>query len=246
MKTGGFIPGGQSWVRKYRIGATVYKGSVLIPDSNQYAEAKLATANSAADAFGFTLEAGTYAASSPHVFVTTEASPHVIMVGDVSASATKGTAFSTSTTGVVNLVTSASSSTVADTNVSTLDYTGGYLIPLTGTYAGHIRCCSTQTDNTSCAASVPWGGSLAATDYVLRTYGAGIYGIETVATYFDGFNGAIAATEALGDAIGEYVCLDVFVDDQSCAQSNTINIKNGTSPTVKFHALFADHVFNKA
>jgi hypothetical protein len=242
MYSGGYIAGGPL-IRKFRIGTTVYEGSVVMRDTNKYAEAMIASAESAVNALGFTLEAGTYAVASPHVFVRCEANPYVIVEGIASAGATKDTAFSTSTSSQILLQDTASTTVFTDTAVATLSYAAGLLIPLTGAYAGHIRTITSQANSTSTTVTVPFPGSIAVGTYALRTYSPGNEGVETVATEFNQFNNLLGAGETLNDAQGEYVVWDVLVDDQSCAQSNTINIKNGTSPTVRFQCLFMDHAF---
>lgn len=242
MEAGGYLFG-SAMVRKFRIGATVYEGSVVrSDDSNQIGEISLAGVNDASEAVGIALEAGTYAATAP-TYVRVDFNPFMKVHGKVSAGTAKDTAFSTATNTQILCCTAASNVTVTDANASDLDYTGGYLIPLTGTYRGHIRVCSTQTDSTSCASTVQWPGNLAVGTYVLRTYGVGIQGVETVATTIDQYNNLLASNEALNGSLGEFVVYDVFVDDQSCAQSNTINIKNGTSPQVAMDCLFVDHIF---
>ena len=242
MKAGGYLLGG-SIIRKYRVGASVYADSALMYDTGQVGEAIMCSANSAANALGIALEAVTYAASSPGQWVRTEANPFVIAEGDVWAGTTK-VEFSPTYSSQVLLQDTASTTVLTDTAVGTLDYEGGYLIPLTGSAAGDVRVITTQSDNTSTTVSVPFSASVAAGVYALRTYGAGTTGIELVATYFDGWDNLITGTEAIGDSIGEWAVWDVIVDDQSCLQTSHINIKNGTSPKVRFQCLFEDHLFN--
>lgn len=244
MKASGYIAG-SAMLRKLRIGATLYAGSAVFPDSNKYADIIMCTANSAANAYGFTHEAATYSAASPGQYVLVDCNPFVIVQGDVWAGTTKVN-FSTSYTTQVLLQDTASSTTLTDTAASDLDYTTGILVPLTGTRAGEVRTLTTQTDSTSVAVTVPYSGNVAVGDYALRTYGFGCTGVELVGTYFDGWNNLLTTTEAIGDSIGEWVVWDVIIDDQSCAATETgkINIKNGTAPKVQFRCIFEDHAFN--
>ncbi len=245
MKPALYFAGG-SLIRNYRIGASVYEGAALMYDTGQIGEAIMCSANSAANALGCALEAGTYAASSPGQWVKTEASPFAIMQGDVWAGTTK-VDFSTTYSTQILLQDTASTTVLTDTAASDLDYEGGYLIPLTGAAKGQIRVITTQTDSTSVTVSVPFSASVAVGVYALRTYGAGCTGIELVGTYFDGWNNLLTTGEAIGDAIGEWVVWDVIVDDQSCSSQNEsgwIALKNGTSPKVQFQCAFEDHMFN--
>jgi hypothetical protein len=242
MKAGGWLIGG-SIKRKYRVGASVYKGSALMYDTGQVGEVIMCSANSAANGAGIALEAVTYAATSPGQWVTTEASPFVIAQGDLWAGTTK-VEFSPTYSSQVLLQDTASTTVLTDTAVGTLDYEGGLLISLSGASKGDVRVITTQTDATSTTVSVPFSASIAVNGYALRVYGPLTTGIELVGTYFDGWNNLITGTEAIGDAIGEWVVYDVFVDDQACAQVPHINIKNGTSPKVQLQCLFEDHAFN--
>ena len=244
MKSAGYLFGA-AMNRKLRVGATMYAGAAVFPDSNKYGDIIMCTANSAANAYGYTYEAATYAASSPGQYVLVDCNPFVKVQGTAWATTSKVN-FSTSYTGQILLQDTASSTTLTDTGVVTLDYTTGLLIPVTGDRAGEVRTITTQTDNTSTAVTVPFSGSVAVGDYALRTYGFGSTGIELVGTYFDGWNNQLAAGEAIGDAIGEWIVWDVIVDDQSCSATETgkINIKNGTAPQVQFVCLFEDHAFN--
>jgi hypothetical protein len=242
MRAGLYFAGGPL-IRKSRIGASVSDGAAVMYDTGQVGEIIMCTANSAANAMGYALEAGTYAATSPGQWVRTDANPFVIVQGNAYASSASA-AFSTATSDQILLQDAASTTVFTDTAVATLDYEGGYLIPLTGTAAGDIRVITTQADNTSTTVSVPFSSAIAVNAYALRTYGAGTTGIELVATDFNAFNNQLAAGEAIGDALGEFIVWDVIVDDQSCAQSSHINIKNGTSPKVEFQCMFEDHLFN--
>ena len=201
--------------------------------------------NSAAAAVGLALEGATYATTSPGQFVRVSYNPFMMLRGKVSGGTAKDTAFSTTLDSQILLQDTGSTGTIADTAVGTLDYLYGYLIPLTGTYKGHVRNAAANSDNTSVASTVLWPGSIAAGVYVLRTYAPFIEGVETVATYCDQFNNLITGTETLGDAIGEYIVMEVYVDGQLCGTESSINIINGTAPEVEFEVCFADHVYNK-
>lgn len=242
MRAGLYLAGAPM-IRKYRIGASVSEGAAVFYDANQVGEIIMCTANSAANAMGYTLEAVTYAAATPGQWARVDANPFVVVQGDAYASSASA-AFSTAASDQVLLQDTASTTVLTDTAVATADYEGGYLIPLTGAAAGDIRVITTQTDNTSTTVTVPFSASVAVGVYALRTYGAGTTGVELVATNFNAFNNQLAAGEAIGDAIGEFAVWDVIVDDQSCAQTSHINIKNGTAPRVEFQCTFEDHLFN--
>lgn len=234
---------GSAMIRKLRTGASIYEGAALMYDTGQIGEVIMCSANSAANGAGIALEAVTHAATSPGNWVRVDTNPFIKARGRAWAGTTK-VEFSPTYSSQVLLQDTASTTVFTDTAVGTLDYEGGYLIPLTGSAAGDIRVIVTQSDNTSTTVTVPFSASVAAGVYALRTYGALTTGIELVGTYFDGWDNLITGTEAIGDAIGEWVVYDVFVDDQSCAQVSHINLKNGTSPVVEFSCLFEDHIFN--
>ena len=235
----GSIHGQAVMTRKFRIGATVTEGQIVISDGiNGPGEITDPSAGGAANAIGVTYEAGTYAASSPHVFVKCSYDPFQIIRGRVSGGTTNSTAFTTA-----QLLTqdTASTTVIADAEVGTLDYSGGYLIGLTGANRGHIRVLVSQVDSTSCTVTVPFASTVAVNDTLVRTYAPFIRTVEITGTW-DQFNNLLTGTEAIGDAgMGPYVVIDVFLDDASCAQSNFIGVQNPTAPIVEFAAMFTDH-----
>lgn len=230
--------------RKFRIGATVVQGQVVVADStNNYATiTDPPDVNTYQSAVGITYEAGTYAVASPGVLVKCSYSPFQVFRGKVSGGTAADTAF---TDAQIVTQDSASTTVLTDTGVATSDYTGGLLIGLTGSAAGDIRQLTSQSDNTSCTVTVPFSASVAVGDTALRTYAPLVRGIE-LTTDFCQFNNLIAAGEAFGsaNADGEAVVIDIIIDDQPTTSATKINIHNPSAPQVYFDAAFTYHFLN--
>lgn len=242
MIVSGSIHGQAVMTRKFRIGATVTDGQIVIWDGATAPTGEVTdpTAEGAANAIGITYEAGTYATASPPVFVKCSCDPFQIIRGRASGGTANNTAFPTSM-----LLTQATASTtvIADVNVGTLEYSGGYIIGLTGANRGHIRKLTSQVDSTSCTVAVAFASTVAVNDTLLRMYAPLIRNIEITATW-DQFNALLTGTEDLTTAAANgapIVIWDTYVDDQSCAQSNFIGVQNPTAPIVEHAAMFTDH-----
>lgn len=237
--TGSVIP-----IRKMRIGATVIAGQVVVKDSAGPGEiTDPSDVNTFVDQIGVTYEAGTYATTSPHVFVKTSYSPFAVLRGRLSGGTANDTAFTTAQiltqAGVANMTT-----VVADANVADLDYIMGYLIGLTGVNAGHIRVITGQSDNTSTTVTVAFPGTSVIGDTFLRIHAPFVEGVETTAT-FDQFNNLLTSGEALNTAAtGEFCVLDVIFEGQSCHGVNQVNVGTPSNPAVEIECVMLDHAFN--
>ena len=239
LVSGSVIP-----IRRMRIGATVIAGQVVVKDSAGPGEITDPTdVNTFVDQIGVTYEAGTYATTSPHVFVKTSYSPFAVLRGRLSGGTTNDAAHTTvaliTQAGVANMTT-----VVAATSVATMDYIMGYLIGLTGVNAGHIRVITGQSDNTSCTVTVALPASSVIGDTFLRVHAPFVEGVETTAT-FDQFNNLIEAGEALNTAAtGEFCVIDTIFEGQSCHGTNQVNVTNASNPVVEIECVMLDHAFN--
>ena len=236
------LSGAIDLTRKFRIGATLVEGQPV--QWNGIAATGVVTDPTSVNAItlpvGVTDEAATYATSSPHVFASVHYSPSAIFRGKASGGTTLNTSHTTAT-----LITQATASTTVLTaaSVATIDYSGGYVIGLTGANKGHTRILTSQVDSTSCTVTVAFGSSVAVGDTLLRTYSEGIRGVE-MTTDFTQWNNLLAAGEALyTDSIGPFVVIDVIIDGSSVAQSEYVPILNPTDPVLEFECRLVNHAF---
>lgn len=242
MWNSGDFGGSPTPTRKFRIGASVSKGQVVVKQTTGLGTiGDPASVNDYTEAIGIAYEDGTYAASSPGVLVKASYSPLQLFQGLVSGGTSADTAW---TTAVLLTQDTASTTVLADTAVADLDYIAGVLVSLAGATKGEIRGITGQSDNTSTTVTVPFSANIAIGGTALRTYDTGVQGIE-LTTDFCQFNGLLASGEALiTTALGDSCTVEVYIDDHAISETTKINIKSATAPKVVFECIFTDHAFN--
>jgi hypothetical protein len=235
--TGTVIP-----TRKFRIGATVAAGQIVMKElSTPAAQIVPATATSYPNAVGVAYEAGTYAVASPGVSVKCSYTPDQIVRGKVSGGTAADTAWADD-----QLLTqdTASTTVITDTGVGDHDYIGGLMVSLAGASKGDLRTILSQTDTTLTTVTVPFSSAIAIGGTALRLYDMGVSFIA-LTTDFKQWNNLIAAGETMGTnpAAGWAIVFDVIIDGSRCGGNTKINILNPTAPQVEYECVFIDHLF---
>ena len=237
-------------VRRFRIGATVTAGQVVVRAAlGGNGEITDAAVNDYTEAVGVTLEAGTYSTTqgtgtdSAEVMVKTTYSPFQLIRGKVSGGTAADTDFDGTTHNVIMTEPTGESAglTLADTDVGTSEFVGGYLVGLSGNNIGAVRVIDAHTDNTSTAVVVPFDSDVALNDTYLRTFAPGLQGVE-LTTNFEQWNGVPGAGGDLPDT-GHSIIWEVYVDESN-ASHGSLNVINPSQPVVEFKSAFSDHAFN--
>ena len=231
MKYSGSVSGEASaLLRDFKIGATVTAGQVVIWDgTNGPGTITDPTSTAAADTFGITTEAGTYAATA-EVNVETIYNPFAIYEANASGGATAGTALAT--TGDANVLVNETADTaritVTDDLVGTASFVGGMLFSINRANKGQSRVITAHTNSTSTAVTVEFASDLAVDDRFVRLpWAPGIQNVQLTGNWEEA--NAIIVT---GTGIAAQV-VHVLVDD---------NIE--TAPTGKVYFCFRDHFLN--
>jgi len=242
------INGGDAWTRRYLTGVTVVKEQVVcVPalGGNGVIGAP-ASVNDYSEALGITTEAVTYSTTQGSAGNLCEivCAPFAIFKGKVSGGATADTAFALSLDNalLLNSTTEAAGATVADTNVGTSEYVGGYLVGLSGANKGFVRVIDSHTDNTSTVVDDVFDNDITAGDTFLRTFSPAMGQGMELTTNFVQFNGVTSAGVDLPDT-GHGVCVGVKVDGQP-ADTGFVQIRNATAPEVEVELILIDHYFN--
>jgi hypothetical protein len=239
---------GSPIARTFRSGETssLLKGQVVVKDSVGVGEImNPGDVHTYTSAYGTTMAASTYAATSPGQFVKVSCNPFDIVRGKVSGAATSDGAFGSS-----QILTQTAASTTRFTSAATgtLDYITGNLIILTGTRAGDVRQMIAQSDNTYVDVTIPFGGTIAIGATALRTFGIGVAGINLSSTFEQWVNLLTGTMTLNSDVGGEGVVWDIIVDDQKLSSHDNgvpkISIKNPTAPQVYFDVILTSHAFN--
>lgn len=250
MRQAGSMHGSGSYVRRFRIGATVTAGQVVVAAAGGgNAEITDPTANDYTEAVGIALEAGTYSTtqgtgdSSAEVMVKCTYNPFQLIRGKVSGGTAADTDFDGSTDNVIMTEPTGETAgtTLADTDVGTTEYVGGYLIGLTGNNAGAVRVIDSHTDNTSTVVAVPFNADIALNDTYLRTFAVFNQGLE-LTTNWEQFNGVFGAGTDLPDT-GHLVVWNVYIDESNTS-NGSVNVQNTSQPLVEVKGSFVDHAFN--
>lgn len=251
MYSAGNLGGGGEYVRRFRISASVIAGQMVVKSPlTGNAEITDAAVNDQTEAVGISLEAGTYSTTqgtgedSAEVMVKCTYSPNQLVRGKVSGGTGNDTDFDGTANNVIMTEPTgeAAGITLADTDVATSEFVGGYLIGLTGNNAGAVRVIDAHTDNTSTAVVVPFDSDIAQNDTYLRTYGVlNGPGVE-ITTTFDQYVGVLGAGVDLPDT-GDLMVWDVLVDESSTSQGGVV-VQNPSQPLVELVTFFQDHVFS--
>lgn len=219
--------GGDPWLKKLYIGASVVAGAMTMKDGTFKGEAIPATTTSATDGFGVSLDAGTYAVATP-VLCQIVCNPMSVFRARVSGSATTGTALSAASKHVLTQ-TSASTTVITAADASGNEFAGGTAIALTGNNAGIRRPITSTVASTSVTVTLQFPYSVAVGDKVLGVpYSIGSHKVQ-LTTDFTEADGLIA----LGTGI------DVGV--VSLELNSPIN---STNPILWVDFLLHDHIYN--
>jgi hypothetical protein len=241
--------------RKYLVGDTVNAGQVIcwpgLAGNGSIGDP--ASVNDYSEAFGVSTEKATYNTTqgSGGVLAQVQVDPMGRFLGRVSGGVTKDTAFVDGTDG--NLMTAASGETaglvLADADVGTSEFVGGYLVGLTGNNPGQIRVIDAHADNTSLSVADPFDADIASADTYLRTFGPGLQGLE-LTTDFTQFNGRTGAGVNLPDT-GNAACIGMLVDGSRVEgapdarkRNLIVQILNSTDPYAECEFVFTDHIAN--
>lgn len=240
MYLAGSWSGKESPTRKFRIGATVVEGQLVVQDATGVGEVTDPNVNTYYNTVGVTFEAGTYAVASPGVLVKCSYGPDQILRGKVSGGATADTTWPTT---IILTNTSSSTTVITAAGTSDLDYLGGLMVALDGTAKGDVRTVGIQVDSTTITNIVPFSAAIAVSGTVFRTYGFGFHGVE-LTTDFCQFNNLLATGEIIGTiAMGPVAVYDVIFDGQSLIGTTKVQVKNPTAPQVEFIVSLLDSAF---
>ena len=251
MYSAGSLSGSGEYVRRFRISASVIAGQMVVKSPlTGNAEITDAAVNDQTEAIGISLEAGTYSTTqgtgenSAEVMVKCTFSPHQLVRGKVSGGTGNDTDFAGSANNVIMTEPTGESAglTLADTDVGTSEFVGGYLVGLSGNNAGAVRIIDAHTDNTSTAVVVPFDNDIAQNDTYLRTFAVNNGPGLEITTTFDQYVGVLGAGVDLPDT-GDLQVWDVLIDESSPNQGG-VTIQNPSQPLVELVTYFVDHVFS--
>lgn len=234
--------------RALTIGATVVSGQVVCIDANAYATVGApASVNDLTEAYGVTLEAGTYTATQGSAFVRarTALAPFHIYRAKCSGGATADTDLAETTDGnlLTNTSASAGGTVITDADVGKSEFlAGGIVVALTGNNAGSWRNLAVHTDDTSTAVNSAFSAAIAVGDTFVRCYGSGVPSTE-VTTDFTQANIKHATTEDIPQT-GHAAIVDCYIDGFKLVDPEFATIENPTQPIVEVDVVLYDHVWN--
>lgn len=159
---------GETVVERFKIGATVITGQIVIWDINGPGDIQDASTTGAADAFGMTLGGGTYAATA-EVLVEVVDNPFAVFEAVASGGAGNVALATTDPANIlVNETADTARLTVTEDLVGTISFANGILISLSGANKGQSRVITAHTNNTSTAVTVEFDSDIAVNDRFIR------------------------------------------------------------------------------
>jgi len=228
---GGLWGPGEARILEFKVGATIASGVYAMVDTNQYGEVMPCTTTSATDGVGVAMNTGTYSTTqgATEGVVAVVINPLGVHRAKVAGSSTADTALSAATYHVLtNTSASAGGVTVTATTAGT-DFTGGYMIMLTGANAGLRRVITTVTSTTAITVTVPFPYAIAVGDKALiLPYSRQGHKVQATSAFTQA-DGSIAYGTGLDAAV-----INVDVP----------NPVNTTTPEVFVEFVLQDHFYN--
>lgn len=215
-------------LRRFKIGATVIAGQIVIYDTANNGTILDPTTSAAADGFGFTLDAGTYSTTqgATEGDAMVAYNPFCIIGGSISGGTADSQDVALSITS--NATANTAGTTIADTALPGDSFPGGLVYGLTGNNKGLSRIATTVVSASSLVVTVPFPQTIAAADTFLVFAAAPGRTNLTITTNFDQCSQFYNVTSGLNCAV-----VDILIDDYIA-----------TAPSARCLFILRDHIFN--